>query len=182
MLFAGLDSAPAFQQISLIQRAGRKVNLASWISSYLFVDPRDINEVLGPSAQSLIANSYNLVIHGPVFPSALKAMTSTSIIESDDQWMVSQMTSKEAYIRTPKTRTVGLCNLADTDAPALTKEEVERKFAAYYLDLRDEMLSEGAGASVDKQTEWDNFVGQLIADGRVPGEAITWKCPRKLVA
>lgn len=63
----------------------------------------------------------------------------------------------------------------------MTEKETRKKFALYFPALQAEQVREGAGAdSVDKETEWENYVSHLITEGDLPPEAANWRCPRSL--
>jgi hypothetical protein len=62
-----------------------------------------------------------------------------------------------------------------------TEQELRTRFAKYFSDLRDAMLSED-GAAVCKFAEWDNFIEFMIDDGEIPESARNWKCPRNIEA
>lgn len=59
-----------------------------------------------------------------------------------------------------------------------TEQQARKEFAAYFLDLKESMESEGG--KVGKTTEWEFFIRHMVDEGELPAEAITWKCPRSL--
>jgi hypothetical protein len=63
----------------------------------------------------------------------------------------------------------------------LTEAQTRRKFATYYLDLRDAQKRDGATAP-PKAQEWEYFINHLLEESEVPPVATTWKCPRSLEA
>lgn len=69
-------------------------------------------------------------------------------------------------------------NAARTGANEMTEAQARSKFAAYFLDLKADAVS--AGATVSKQSEWQLFILVEMEEGRIPAEAIRWKCPRTL--
>lgn len=59
-----------------------------------------------------------------------------------------------------------------------TEQQVRREFAAYFLDLKESIESEGG--KVAKSDEWGFFIQHLVDNGELPADAVKWKCPRSL--
>lgn len=60
----------------------------------------------------------------------------------------------------------------------MNEAQARSKFAAYFLDLKEDARS--AGVSVNKQHEWELSIMVWLEEGVVPPSAIQWKCPRSL--
>lgn len=60
----------------------------------------------------------------------------------------------------------------------MNESQTRSKFAAYFLDLKQEQNNDGA--TVDKATEWELFIDHLIYCGTLTEQARRWKCPRSL--
>lgn len=59
-----------------------------------------------------------------------------------------------------------------------TEAQARKEFAAYFLDLKESMESEGG--KVSKSAEWERCIEHWIEEGDAPANATGWKCPRSL--
>ena len=60
----------------------------------------------------------------------------------------------------------------------MNEAQARKKFAAYFLDLKASMATEGG--KVGKFAEWERCIEHWIEEGDAPVEAAGWKCPRSL--